>query len=291
MKRDSVLFLGSGDLGQRAGGALLDAGMTVAGARRDPARLPAGFQSFTSDYLQPATLGFIPDLNPSYIVTCFKPTTRDLAGYRAGFVDASRNLLAALGSCQPRRLLFVSSTRVFAEQDGGWVTEDSPRAESDPAALAMIEAEQLLAAAVPTTAIYFSGIDGDPQGRLLSRISRGELAAAKPGYFSNRIHREDAGAFIAHLLLMDRADNDHDLLAPAYIGSDNLPALQHEVEYWLAEQMGVMPSGEGIVAPRMSPGHKRCNNSLLRASGFALRYPDYRSGYAAVLARRTRQPG
>jgi len=291
MKRDSVLFLGSGDLGQRAGGALLEAGMIVAGARRDPAKLPAGFQTFAADYLQPASLGFIADLNPSYIVTCFKPTTRDLAGYRAGFVDASTNLLAALGSCRPRRLLFVSSTRVFAERDGGWVTEDSPRAESDPAAQAMIEAEQLLAAAAPTTAIYFSGIYGDPQGRLLSRIGRGELATAEPGYFSNRIHRADAGAFIAHLLLTDRADNDHGSLAPAYIGSDNLPALQHEVEHWLAEQMGVTPAGEGIAAPRMSPGHKRCNNSQLRATGFELRYPDYRSGYAAVLAQRTILPG
>ena len=142
----------------------------------------------------------------------------------------------------------------------------------------------------PTTGIYFSGIYGDSQGRLLSRIARGELVKKQPGFFSNRIHREDAGAFIAYLVLMDRDGHAKDGLAPAYIGSDNQPALQYDVEQWLAEQLGVVPGGEGITAPRMSPGHKRCNNSLLRATGFELRYPDYRSGYAAVLDQGTRLP-
>ncbi|MEP1593190.1 MAG: hypothetical protein ABJK20_01400, partial [Halieaceae bacterium] len=160
-----------------------------------------------------------------------------------------------------------------------------------PAAGTMIEAQALLAAAVPTTAIYFSGIYGDSRGRLLSRVGRGELVEEQPGYFSNRIHRQDAGAFIAYLLLVDRDGRAKDGLAPAYIGSDNQPALQYEVEHWLAEQLGVVPDGEGIPAPRMSPGHKRCNNSLLRATGFELRYPDYRSGYAAVLDQVSRPPG
>ena len=286
MKQDRVLFLGCGDLGGRAGGILLASGMAVAGARRDPSRLPEGFQRFSADYLQPDSLAFIADFNPDYIVASFKPSSRDVAGYSAGFLEASRNLLQALGSCQPRRLIFISSTRVFGEQEGGWVIEESPLATSDSAALTMIEAQALLAAAVPTTAVYFSGIYGDPGGRLLSRIGRGEVVAEQPGYFSNRIHREDAGAFIAHLLLMDRDGRAKDGLAPAYIGSDNQPALQHEVEQWLAAQLGVVPKGVGITAPRMSPGHKRCDNSLLRATGFRLRYPDYRSGYAAVLAER-----
>lgn len=285
MKQDRVLFLGCGDLGGRAGSILRESGMAVAGARRDPSRLPEGFQRFSADYLQPDSLGFIADLKPDYIVASFKPTSRDVAGYTAGFLQASRSLCQALDGCRPRRLIFISSTRVFAEQEGGWVIEESPLATSDHAARAMIEAQALLVAAVPTTAVYFSGIYGDPDGRLLSRISRGELVAEQPGYFSNRIHREDAGAFIAHLLMMDRDGSAKDGLAPAYIGSDNQPALQHEVEHWLAAQLGVVPLGEGITAPRMSPGHKRCNNSLLQSTGFTLRYPDYRSGYAAVIAR------
>lgn len=294
MKADKVLFLGSGDLAQRAGSALLDSGCVVAGARRSPATPPAGFQAFVADYLQPATLAFIPEFDPDYIVASFKPVSRDPEGYRAGFVGASENLLSALHACRPSRILFVSSTRVFAEQEGGWVDESSPRSDSDQSAQAMIEAEALLRSAIPTTAIYFSGIYGDPQGRLLSRISRGELCADKPAYFSNRIHRADAGAFLAHLVDVDRTSQSTGQLsglADGYIGSDDLPVLQHEVELWLASQLAVSAAGETVPVPRMTPGHKRCRNGLLRESGFELRYPDYRSGYTAVLAERSKPPG
>ena len=92
--------------------------------------------------------------------------------------------------------------------------------------------------------------------------------------------------------------------------ADSLTALQFEVETWLAQEMGIQAdsAGDGAVqAPGRTPdgripdgripdgrtpdgrtpdGHKRCRNSRLRASGYQLRYPDYRSGYRAVLAGR-----
>jgi hypothetical protein len=39
-------------------------------------------------------------------------------------------------------------------------------------------------------------------------------------------------------------------------------------------------AGSLDAAPR---NHKRCSNRLLRASGYDLLYPDYRSGYKQVL--------
>ena len=56
----------------------------------------------------------------------------------------------------------------------------------------------------------------------------------------------------------------------------------------LAAALGVR--GEPALTPLsnapegMSTGHKRCSNRLLHASGYELIYPDYRSGYGAVLA-------
>ena len=294
MKADRVLFLGSGDLAVRAGATLLASGCEVAGARRSPAALPEGFRAFAADYLQRESLSFIPEFDPHYVVTSFKPVGRDVEGYRAGFTQASENLLSALDRCRPRRIFFVSSTRVFAEQEGGWVDEDSPRAESDQSARAMTEAETLLRSAHPVTAIYFSGIYGDPGGRLLTRIRRGELCAEEPAYFSNRIHRVDAGECLAHLVNVDRAavaEGKESSLANAYIGSDDQPVLQYEVERWLAQAMSVAPLADSIPPPRMSPGHKRCRNGLLRGTGFELRYPDYRSGYTAVLAEAAKRPG
>ncbi|MEH6637466.1 MAG: hypothetical protein V7700_18240, partial [Halioglobus sp.] len=77
---------------------------------------------------------------------------------------------------------------------------------------------------------------------------------------------------------------------PVYIGVDDRPAPQFEVESWLAEQMGVevrpaevrpAEAQPRVVAPA---GHKRCRNRALHSSGYQLLYPDYKSGYAATLA-------
>jgi hypothetical protein len=69
---------------------------------------------------------------------------------------------------------------------------------------------------------------------------------------------------------------------------DDLPAPQYEVETWLAQALGIAAEAPqtqaAIVREAMSEGHKRCSNRLLHASGYQLRYADYRSGYGAVLA-------
>ncbi len=279
-KQDRVLFLGCGDLGTRAGERLLLADCVVAGARRDVSKLPDDFVPLSLDYTQVEQLRAITDFDAGHLVISFKPLSMDAAGYRAGFVEAAERLVEVLADLPPGRIYFVSSTRVFAERDGGWVDEQSPRSRDDERALAMLEAERLLRELSPCTAVYFSGLYGGAAGRLLARIRRGQLSAAEPARYSNRIHRTDAAAVLAHLITLDREGT---ALAPGYISSDDEPALQAEVERWLARKLGVE---EWRDAPAAASGlaNKRCSNALLRATGLTLQYPDYRSGYEAVIA-------
>jgi nucleoside-diphosphate-sugar epimerase len=288
MKSNSILFVGCGDLGCRAGTQLLAAGWQVTGQRRNPSSLPAGFDSVAADYTKSAGLDFIAALAPDYIVATFNPSERSEEGYRRGFTGGAHNLLAGLGAHKPKAILTVSSTRVYAERDGGWVDESSELAQDDPRAVAMIAAEQaLLASPHVASAIRFAGIYGAPTGRLLQRIQRGELSPEQPARYSNRIHRDDCAGFLCHLL--ERAVNGVEP-APVYNGVDDFPVTQFEVERWLAAQMGVRVAASSDLSsstqntPKSnSPGHKRCSNRLLHASGYQLRYPDYRSGYGAVL--------
>ena len=286
MKTKSILFVGCGDLGARSGTLLLESGWRVAGLRREPARLPAGFTGFAGDYTQPDGLDFIAALQPEFVVVTANPSDRSVEGYRRGFTLGAQNLLAGLGGHKPRAVLWVSSTRVYAERDGGWVDEASALAEDDPRALAMVAAEQLLLDSPHAACVVrFAGIYGDPKGRLLERIRRGEVCPRQPLRYSNRIHRDDCAGFLCHLLERVRTGAG---LAPVYNGVDDLPAAQYEVETWLAQALGIAAEAPQTQAaiPRetMSEGHKRCSNRLLHASGYQLRYPDYRSGYGAVLA-------
>jgi hypothetical protein len=287
MKSTSVLIVGCGDLGIRTGTLLLSQGWQVAGVRRDTARLPAEFAGYSANYTQSGSLDFIEAQQPEFVLATFNPADRSIAGYRAGFRTAMGNLLSGLGSHRPRHVLMASSTRVFAEANGGWVDETSALSAEDPWAQEIIAAERLLLdSGHLCSVVRFAGIYGIPGGRLLSRIRRGELCPPLPVSYTNRIHRDDCAGFLAHLLLLAQAGAT---LETVYIGVDNRPAPRFEVESWLAATMGLpgresAEPGSGEEPTRHnSAGHKRCRNHALRNSGYRLIYPDYQSGYADLL--------
>ena len=69
-----------------------------------------------------------------------------------------------------------------------------------------------------------------------------------------------------------------------YLATDDQPVPRYEVIEWLAKIQG-NASPKGLVDVNASRG-KRVSNRRLRDSGFNLTYPDYKAGYAAVLAQR-----
>lgn len=288
MKSNSVLIVGCGDLGARTGQLLLAQGWQVTGVRRDTSRLPPGITGLAADYSQRGDLSGLSDLQPDFVIATFTPADRSPRGYRSGFADAAANLLQGLGDHRPQGILMASSTRVVREREGGWVDEDSPLALDDPLAAAIIEAEQqLLDSTLPVSVVRFGGIYGAGSGRLLTRVGKGQLCPRDPPRYSNRIHRDDCAGFLVHLLGRWQAGESVEQI---YLGVDDQPALQFEVESWLAQELGL--AGDLREAASGRPvGHKRCRNTRLRDSGYQLRYPDYRSGYAAVLAQRIKPRG
>jgi nucleoside-diphosphate-sugar epimerase len=289
MKSRTALIVGCGDVGIRTGALLVQRGWSVAGVRRNPARLPAELTGYGADYTHPGSLDFIAELKPDVVLATFNPADRSIAGYKKGFQTGMGNLLAGLGRHRPRHIFMASSTRVFAEAQGGWVDEGSALSAEDPFAQEIIAAEEaLLSSSHAASVVRFAGIYGIPGGRLLSRIRRGELCPPEPVSYTNRIHRDDCAGFLAHLL---QRVEDGAALEPVYIGVDDLPAPRYEVESWLAAEMGVTDSIVALPASSADPtrhnraGHKRCRNIALRNSGYSLMFSHYKSGYGALLER------
>ena len=279
----SLLIVGCGDLGLRAGKRLVAGDMTVVGSRRNPAALPEWMTPLAMDYTDRSSLAPIAEIAPDYLLLTQLPSDRSEAGYVRGFSEGMANVLDALGSHRPAFTVMVSSTRVYASADGNWVDEGSPLALDDPRAVAIIEAErQLMDSGLAAAVVRFGGIYGMAQGRLLSRIAAGDINGPAPVVYGNRIHREDAAAFLAYLFDEAAAGRP---LPGYYTGVDSAPAPRHEVERWLAEQLGV--EAREMPPPETAPAHKRCRNSAMLATGFTLAYPDYRAGYGEVLSRRS----
>lgn len=282
MTGPSLLIVGCGDLGLRVGTALVQQGWQIGALRRNPPAAPENFQWLAANYSQPGSLDFARDWRPDHVLTSFNPAGRDVAGYRAGFADAAHNLLQGLGEHRPGHIFMVSSTRVYAERNGGWVDENSPLSTDDEQAMAIVDAErQLLDSPHPCSVIRCGGVYGAIPSRLLQKIARGEVAPREPLRYTNRIHREDAAGFLTHLLVSSQGGQ---AVEPVYNCVDDETAPAHDVESWLAEQLGVKPNDARKRDATTAPNHKRCRNTRLHESGYRLRYPDFRAGYGHMLS-------
>ncbi|MFZ4966606.1 SDR family oxidoreductase [Pseudomonas sp. Mn2068] len=284
MSAPSVLIAGCGDVGSRLATQLLAGGWQVHGLRRSISRLPEGVLGVAGDlFVEQRPAGW-PGGALDYLVYCAAATDHDEAGYRAAYVEGLRHVLSWLGQSgqQPRRLLFVSSSSVYVQQQGEWVDETSPTEAEGYSGRLMLEAEQLaLDSGIPASRVRLTGIYGPGREWLLTQVRRGYRVAVEPPLYGNRIHVDDAAGLLAFLLEADRAGK---VLEDCYIGVDDAPAPLAEVVGWLREYLGVTEWDAESSVRRT--GSKRCSNARARALGWVPRYASYREGYAAILEGR-----
>jgi len=242
--------------------------------RRNIKALPPGLPGLSVDYRDSQAMTHLLEHPCDIAVMTPTPTTYDAQGYRQGFLEPVQNWLALHASSPQQQLLFVSSTRVYGDCQGGWVDETTPVAPIDAQGEIMAQAEQLLLESRHAVSVVrFSGIYGRQPARLLERLRRGEICAREPVRYGNRIHRQDCVGFLLHLISLEQR-------LPIYLGSDNAPVPQREVEEWLLLQLGVEISRE---LPPVTGPSRRCDNRALLASGYPLVFPDYQAGYTDMM--------
>lgn len=271
-----MLIAGCGYVGTALGLELLAAGDRVWGLRRTPSHLPAGFDAIAADLSGAGALQVLPR-SIDYVVYCASADDASDAAYVKAYVTGLDRLLGALERSSVRRVFFTSSTAVYAQAEGQWVDEASETAPTYFSGVRLLEAERVLGASgLPSTVLRCSGIYGPGRTRLVESVRQGTAKSSER--FTNRIHRDDVAGAILHLL---RSDQPPERL----LLSDDEPAPERDVLAFLAARLDVpeppQARDSAPAAPRGSS--KRCNNARLRATGYELRYPSYREGYAAML--------
>lgn len=275
-----VLIAGCGYVGSALGERLVGDSHEVWGLRRNPRSLPPGIQPIEADLAGPNGCAEIPpDLD--WIFFLVSPSGSEDALYRRAYVENLRSLLTALDRQRqpPHRLLFASSTVVYAQRDGDWLDESSPTVPEHFNGKRLLEAERLaLTARVPAVVVRFGGIYGPRRTGLIDRVRAGQAVfRVDPPQFTNRIHRDDCVGVLRHLIELDKP-------LPVYLGVDCEPADQRTVLNWLAGVLG-SPAPRPAVADEVvsERGNKRCRNDRLIESGYTFCYPTFREGYRAVL--------
>ncbi|SDX73989.1 Nucleoside-diphosphate-sugar epimerase [Pseudomonas syringae] len=281
MTAPSLLIAGCGDIGSRLANRLMSDGWAVHGLRRTVSELPDGVIGVKGDLFRAEKPEQWPTAPLDYVVYCATPSQRDETGYRMAYVEGLRNVLGWLEQCgqRPKRVIFVSSSGVYGQQNGEWVDENSTTEPGSYTGTVMLEAEQLaLNSGLPATAVRLTGIYGPGRSDLSNRVRQGHSVRIDPPIYANRIHADDAASLLAHLL---QADHRGVALESCYLGVDDDPAALADVVAWIREYLGVTEWSEDVSVQRV--GSKRCSNARARALGWAPMYPDYRAGYAALL--------
>lgn len=195
-----------------------------------------------------------------------------------------------LSRARLRWLGYLSTTGVYGDRGGDWVDEDSPLDATGPRGQARIRAEgdwRTLAAdaGLPLHIFRLAGIYGPGRGPFEKVRNGTARRIIKPGQVFSRIHGED----IAQVLL---ASMDRPAPGTAYNVCDDDPAPPQDVLAHAAELLGLPPPpAVAFDQAPMTPmarsfydDNKRVSNRRIKeVLGVRLRYPDYRSGLAAIL--------
>lgn len=265
-----ALIVGCGYLGRRVAARWVAAGRRVlAVTRRNTAELRAlGVEPVVADVTEPASLTALPRATTVlYAVGMDRAAGRTM---REVYVGGLENVLAALPA--GGRFVYVSSTSVYGQTDGGWVDESSPTEPTEEAGRVVLEAERLLRKRRPDAAVLrLAGLYGPDRLLRKQPVLKGEPLVGDADKWLNLIHVEDgADAVVA---AAERA-------APGstYTIADDTPTPRRALYTRLAELLTAPPA---TFDERPEPGaaNRRVSNRRAKVElGWQPRLPSFREG-------------
>jgi nucleoside-diphosphate-sugar epimerase len=184
---------------------------------------------------------------------------------------------------------YLSTTAVYGNHGGGWVTEDSPLTPATERGKARVAAEAEWSAipGLPLHIFRLAGIYGPGRGPFAKVRNGTARRIIKQGQVFSRTHVED----IARVL---EASINRPSPGAAYNVCDDDPAPPEDVIAYAAELLGVpVPPAEDFETAEMTPmarsfyaeSKKVSNERIKQELGVCLIYPSYRAGLDALLAQ------
>ena len=265
----AVLIAGCGYVGSALADELRRLGHDVTALRRGDGELPEGVLAYRADLSDTSSLDGLPSFDTVFYLA--SPDARSSEAYRRCYLEGTRNLIDALPGTP--RFFLSTSTAVYGQNDGEWVDEGSPAKPADYRGEIMLQAEEAVRSSLPATVVRFGGIYGPDRTHLIRLVEKGDARCSEPARYTNRIHRDDCAGVLAFLRAMESPE-------PLYLGVDDAPASDCELNNWLAERLGVSPPAR---VRNETGGNKRIRNTRIRSAGYDFRYPTYREGYGPLL--------
>ena len=285
-----IFIVGCGYIGRRVAGLERAEGSRVAAMARSGSSVKAlrqeGIDAVLGDLDAPDSMKDIP--LAKHVLYYFAPPPPE------GIVDSRMAaFLSSLNSSSlPERLVLISTTGVYGNCEGEWVTEERPAAPEADRAKRRLSAETILskwgeANSIPVIILRVPGIYGPgklPEKRLRKGIP---VLSEEDSPFSNRVHADD----LARACLAAARKGEGGSI---YNISDGHPTTMTDYFYKVADLLGIpRPPSISLEEARreLSEGmlsylaeSKRLDNRKLREElGVKPIYPDLESGLPSCL--------
>ncbi len=209
------------------------------------------------------------------VIHCASSGGGGAESYRQVYLQGARHLVAAFPGS---RLLYTSSTSVYAQTDGGWVDESSPTEPAHETGKILRETEEFVTSAGGLV-LRLAGIYGPGRSALLRKFLSGMARIEGDGErFLNQVHRDDIAAA---LQILASRPGDSGQEESIFNVADSEPMTQRACYEWLATKLGrSLPPGAPAAPEKRKRGasNKRVSNARLRALGWEPRYPNFPSG-------------
>lgn len=208
------------------------------------------------------------------VVQCVSPRGDDAADYERVYFRGAQNLARWFPGTV---LLFTSSTGVYAQRGGEWVTEESAAEPQRESARVLRRTEQFVMSKGGIV-LRFGGIYGPDRAPLLQKFLRNQpIRAEGDDYFINHLHRDDAVAALRWLLERLAA-----VAGEIFNVTDDQPMRSRDCYKSLAALLArpLPPTADTAPQRARGPANKRVSNAKLRATGWRPRYPTFQEGMA-----------
>lgn len=203
--------------------------------------------------------------------------------YRRVYLEGARNLAEEL---EPGIFVFASSTSVYAQTGGEWVTEESSAEPQRETGRILRESEELVLVRGGTVA-RLAGIYGPGRSVLLQKFFDRTAVIEDGGKrWINQVHRDDAASALTQLV--ERATRG------IFNVSDDTPIQQRALYEWLAARFDAPCPPDGAADSNRKRGvtNKRVSNAKLRTLGWQPRFASFFEaiGGDPEIARLARHP-
>jgi nucleoside-diphosphate-sugar epimerase len=289
-----TLIIGCGYVGEALGQRLIAIGHDVTGIRRSSehndrlARL--GIRPVNLDITRDTEFEKKLDGQYDWVIIAASSSGGGEAAYRKVYGLGSKHVAQWLKTAGTQSVVFISSTGVYRQTNGEWVSENDADTPQNIATNILLEAEQNISEAGPAVAILrSSGIYGPGRGHLFRQFTNGTAAIEGDGKrFLNMVHLDDLVEAI--ILALDRVGR-----RGVYNITDDEPVTQLEFFKWLSEITGrpIPPFGPepDSSTRKRSITNKRVSNKLFKETfGFKYNYPTFREGITEELNRLAKIP-